>query len=85
MGIGTENQYDANGNFKTVKINTTTKTYNYYANTNKVQNTDGSGNDYVYDGNGNITSSSPKGIGSMTYNTTPSSTAPARSRWVVTA
>lgn len=67
MGIGTENQYDANGNFLTAKVNTVTKTYNYYANTNKVQNTDGSGNDYVYDASGNIISSSPKGIGTLTY------------------
>ncbi|KAB2881558.1 RHS repeat-associated core domain-containing protein [bacterium] len=69
MGVGTgnENKFDANGNFIRVVANTTTKNYNYYANTNKVQNTDGSGNDYVYDNIGNITSSSPKTISTLTY------------------
>jgi hypothetical protein len=35
--------------------------------TNKLQNTDGSGNDYVYDANGNITSSFPKELDPIVY------------------
>ncbi len=46
-----------------------TKTYAYYTGTNKVQNLDGSGNDYVYDSNANVTSSSPKSINTISYDT----------------
>jgi hypothetical protein len=67
MGVGQENKYDANGNFWSVKVGSVTKNYAYYTNTNRVQNTDGSGNDYTYDNIGNVTASVPKSINSLTY------------------
>ncbi|MBX7152057.1 hypothetical protein K1X84_10480 [bacterium] len=67
IGVGEEMRYDANGNITKMKVNTATKTYAYYTNTNKVQNVDGSGNDYVYDAIGNITQSIPKSINALTY------------------
>ncbi|MBX7152053.1 hypothetical protein K1X84_10460 [bacterium] len=67
IGVGEEMRYDANGNITKMKVNSTTKTYAYYTNTNKVQNVDGSGNDYVYDQIGNITQSIPKSINALTY------------------
>lgn len=59
--------YDLNGNIISINKGGTNYTYNYYYGTNKLQNTDGSGNDYVYDANGNITSSLPKGLNPITY------------------
>lgn len=56
-GVVNEISYDANGNLKDLARSTKTNNYNYYAGTNKVQNTDGVGSDYVYDSNGNITNS----------------------------
>ncbi len=46
-----------------------TRVYAYYAGTNKVQNFDGSVNDYGYDSNANVTSSSPKSINTIAYDT----------------
>jgi hypothetical protein len=67
MGVGQENKYDANGNFWSVEVGSVTKNYAYYTNTNRVQNTDGSGNDYTYDNIGNVTASVPKSINSLIY------------------
>jgi RHS repeat-associated protein len=59
--------YDLNGNILSINKGGTNYTYNYYSGTNKIQNTDGSGNDYVYDANGNITTSIPKGLNPISY------------------
>jgi hypothetical protein len=59
--------YDLNGNINSITKDGTTYTYNYYIGTNKIQNTDGSGNDYVYDANANITTSIPKGLNPLVY------------------
>jgi RHS repeat-associated protein len=67
IGIGNTISYDANGNILDLRRGSTTKNYAYYVGTNKVQNTDGSGNDYVYDSNANVNSSSPKSINNITY------------------
>ncbi len=67
IGIGNTISYDANGNILDLRRGSNTKTYAYYTGTNKVQNTDGSGNDYVYDSNANVNSSSPKSINTITY------------------
>ncbi len=55
--------YDPNGNILTKGD----KTYTYHSGTNKVQNTDGSGDDYIYDANGNVTVSNPKYIKALQY------------------
>jgi RHS repeat-associated protein len=67
IGIGNTISYDANGNILDLRRGSTTKTYAYYTGTNKVQNTDGAGNDYIYDSNANVTSSSPKSINTIAY------------------
>jgi RHS repeat-associated protein len=67
IGIGNTISYDANGNMLDLTRGSNTRTYAYYAGTNKVQNFDGSGNDYVYDSNANVTSSSPKSINTIAY------------------
>ncbi len=67
IGVGNPINYDANGNILDLMRGNTTKYYTYYAGTNKVQNTDGSGNDYVYDSNANVTTSNPKGINTISY------------------
>jgi RHS repeat-associated protein len=67
IGIGNTITYDANGNIIDLTRGSATKNYTYYTGTNKVQNLDGSGNDYVYDSNANVSSSSPKSINSITY------------------
>jgi RHS repeat-associated protein len=59
--------YDLNSNITSLTKGTTTKNYAYYTQTNKVQNTDGSGNDYSYDANGNIVISTPRSIPSIDY------------------
>ncbi len=69
IGIGNTISYDANGNILDLTRGSSTKTYAYYTGTNKVQNIDGSGNDYVYDSNANVNSSSPKSINTITYDT----------------
>ena len=69
IGIGNTITYDANGNILDLTRGGSTKTYAYYTGTNKVQNLDGSGNDYVYDSNANVTSSSPKSINTIAYDT----------------
>ncbi len=55
--------YDPNGNILTQN----NRTYNYISGTNKVKNTDGSGNDYTYNANGNITRANPKNIQQIRY------------------
>lgn len=55
-----------NGNITQVTKSVVTKTYAYYFNMNSLRNTDGSGDDYIYDANGNITKSDPKNIPSIT-------------------
>ncbi len=55
--------YDPNGNILTQN----NRTYNYISGTNKVRNTDGSGNDYTYNANGNITRANPKNIQQIRY------------------
>ncbi len=67
IGIGNTITYDANANILDLTRGSTTKTYAYYTGTNKVQNTDGSGNDYGYDANANVTRSDPKTIPTITY------------------
>jgi len=67
IGVGNPTSFDANGNIVDLRRGTTTKTYSYYTGTNKVQNTDGAGNDYTYDSNANVISSSPKTIGTISY------------------
>jgi len=67
IGIGNTISYDANGNILDLTRGSLMKNYTYYAGTNKVQNTDGSGNDYGYDANANVTRSDPKTIPTITY------------------
>jgi len=67
IGVGNPINYDANGNILDLMRGGAAKYYTYYAGTNKVQNLDGSGNDYGYDSNANVTSSSPKNINTITY------------------
>jgi len=67
IGIGNTISYDANGNILDLTRGSTTKNYAYYAGTNKVQNIDGSGNDYGYDANANVTRSDPKTIPTISY------------------
>lgn len=67
IGVGNIISYDANGNILDLTRGSNTKTYAYYTGTNKVQNTDGSGNDYGYDANANVTRSDPKTIPTITY------------------
>ncbi|MCI0556346.1 MAG: RHS repeat-associated core domain-containing protein, partial [Anaerolineae bacterium] len=67
IGIGNTISYNANGSFLDLTRGSTTKTYAYYTGTNKVQNTDGAGNDYGYDPNANVTRSDPKTIPTITY------------------
>ncbi|HNJ71127.1 MAG TPA: RHS repeat-associated core domain-containing protein, partial [bacterium] len=67
MGVGQETVFDANGNIVKMKYGALAKTYAYYTGTNKIKNTDGSGNDYVYDNIGNVTKSTPKTIDSLFY------------------
>ncbi len=55
--------YDPNGNILTQN----NQTYNYISGTNKVKNTDGQGNDYTYNANGNITRANPKNIQQIRY------------------
>ncbi len=55
--------YDPNGNILTQN----NQTYNYISGTNKVKNTDGSGNDYTYNANGNMIKSFPKNIRQIKY------------------
>ncbi len=55
--------YDPNGNILTQN----NRTYNYISGTNKVKNTDGQGNDYTYNANGNITRANPKNIQQIRY------------------
>ncbi len=67
IGVGNSTSYDANGNILDLTRGSNTRTYAYYAGTNKVQNFDGSGNDYGYDANANVTRSDPKTIPTITY------------------
>ncbi len=67
IGVGNSISYDANGNILDLTRGSTTKNYAYYTGTNKVQNFDGSGNDYGYDANANVTRSDPKTIPTITY------------------
>ncbi len=69
IGIGNTISYDANGNILDLTRGSTTKNYAYYAGTNEVQNTDGTGNDYGYDANANVTRSDPKTISTIAYDT----------------
>ncbi len=55
--------YDPNGNILTQN----NRTYDYISGTNKVKNTDGSGNDYTYNANGNMIKSFPKNIRQIKY------------------
>ena len=55
VGIGNEIKYDANGNFLSVQEGASAKIYTYKEGTNQTLNTDGAGDDYLYDQNGNIT------------------------------
>ncbi|MBV6419610.1 MAG: hypothetical protein DAHOPDDO_00833 [Ignavibacteriaceae bacterium] len=59
--------YDLNGNIISINKGGTNYTYNYYNATNKLKNTGGSAEDYVYDANGNITASLPKGLNPLVY------------------
>lgn len=58
---------DSNGNISSITKDGVTKTYAYYDGTNRIKNTYGSGNDYVNDANGNITTASPKNIPTISY------------------
>jgi len=58
---------DSNGNISSITKDGVTKTYAYYDGTNRIKNTDGSGNDYLYDANANITASLPKGLNPIVY------------------
>ncbi|MCL5035150.1 MAG: DUF6443 domain-containing protein, partial [Bacteroidetes bacterium] len=67
VGVGSPTTYDPNGNITTVQRGTAgTLSYNYYAGTNRLQNTGSGGNQYVYDPSGNMTSSTAAGL-SYTY------------------
>ena len=64
--------YDNMGNFQTLSRNNesgTSKTYNYnyYSGSSRLKNTDGSGSDYTYDANGNVTSDVNKGVSRVDY------------------
>lgn len=64
--------YDNMGNFQTLSRNNesgTSKTYNYnyYSGSSRLKNTDGSGSDYTYDANGNVTSDVNKGVSQVDY------------------
>lgn len=59
--------YDLNGNISSIFKAGIKKIYAYYTNMNRLRNTDGSGDDYVYDANGNITIATPKNIPSIDY------------------
>ncbi|MDP4197121.1 MAG: RHS repeat-associated core domain-containing protein [Bacteroidota bacterium] len=68
VGVGDETLYDANGNMTHIKRNNIISNYVYYSGTNKVQNTKGiASNDYIYDVNGNVTTSTPKNIAQISY------------------
>ncbi len=67
IGVANSISYDANGNILDLTRGSATKNYTYYFGTNKVQNTDGSGNDYGYDANANVTRADPKTIPTITY------------------
>ncbi|HMN16520.1 MAG TPA: hypothetical protein PKD03_02820 [Ignavibacteriaceae bacterium] len=59
--------YDLNGNISSIFKAGIKKIYAYYTNMNRLRNTDGSGDDYVYDANGNIKKSLPKGLDPLVY------------------
>ena len=71
LGVGSGNliTYDANGNITKLKRGTAAiKNYKYIANTNCVQNTNGStANQYVYDAIGNVTKSTNRGLNDIVY------------------
>jgi len=68
VGSGNATQYDSNSNIKNIKRGTGSfVTYNYYTGKNRVQNTDGGGNDYVYDETGNLTIPTPRSIQYIKY------------------
>ncbi|MGB2867411.1 MAG: RHS repeat-associated core domain-containing protein [Bacteroidota bacterium] len=68
IGVGSATTYDANGNIASIKRGTgSTQTYSYYSGTNRVQNTDGSGNDFGYNETGGVISATPKSLSAITY------------------
>lgn len=71
IGVGANSQirYDANGNYMKVIENVALKDYEYLAGTNKVKNTTGSTttNQYTYDVNANVKSSTPKNLTNINY------------------
>ncbi len=58
LGVSNPTTFDLNGNIQSMQKGTEANiTYTYYSGTNKLQNTDGSGNDYQYEPTGNLDSS----------------------------
>jgi RHS repeat-associated protein len=68
IGTASPITYDANGNILSTQKGSVSKTYTYDNGTNKINRTTGSARQYHYDGNGNVTQSTPL---NLTFNYDP--------------